>query len=75
LPRPAVIDEVQRVPSLMLAVKQILDNDPRLASFCSRGRPTCLTARVVADALPGRVEYLHLWPLARARDRRPNVIR
>ena len=27
LPRPAVIDEIQRAPSLMLAVKQILDDN------------------------------------------------
>jgi predicted AAA+ superfamily ATPase len=66
LPRPAVIDEVQRVPSLMLAVKQILDNDPAPGQFLLTGSADLLTARVVADALPGRVEYLNLWPLARA---------
>src|ERR1700727_1585896 len=27
LPRPAVIDEIQRAPQLMLAIKQILDHD------------------------------------------------
>jgi len=66
LPRPAVIDEVQRVPSLMLAVKQILDNDPAPGQFLLTGSADLLTARVVADALPGRVEYLNLWPLARS---------
>ena len=66
LPRPAVIDEVQRVPSLMLAVKQILDNDPTPGQFLLTGSADLLTARVVADALPGRVEYVNLWPLARA---------
>jgi hypothetical protein len=66
LPRPAVIDEVQRVPSLTLAVKQILDNDPAPGQFLLTGSADLLTARVVADALPGRVEYLNLWPLARA---------
>src|SRR5271155_300858 len=66
LPRPAVIDEVQRVPILMLAVKQILDNDPAPGQFLLTGSADLLTARVIADALPGRVEYLNLWPLARA---------
>jgi len=61
-----VIDEVQRVPSLMLAVKQILDNDPTPGQFLLTGSADLLTARVVADALPGRVEYVNLWPLARA---------
>jgi predicted AAA+ superfamily ATPase len=66
LPRPAVIDEVQRAPDLMLAVKQILDNDPALGQFLLTGSADLLTARVVADALPGRVEYVNLWPLSRA---------
>ncbi|MGH2852293.1 MAG: ATP-binding protein [Solirubrobacteraceae bacterium] len=66
LPRPAVIDEVQRAPDLMLAVKQILDNDPAPGQFLLTGSVDLLTARVVADALPGRVEYVNLWPLARA---------
>ncbi len=66
LPRPAVIDEVQRVPNLMLAVKQILDSDPAPGQFLLTGSADLLTARVVADALPGRVEYLNLWPLARS---------
>ena len=66
LPRPAVIDEVQRAPSLMLAVKQILDEDPTPGQFLLTGSADLLTARVVADALPGRVEYVNLWPLSRA---------
>jgi hypothetical protein len=66
LPRPAVIDEIQRAPSLMLAVKQILDEDPTPGQFLLTGSADLLTARVVADALPGRVEYVNLWPLSRA---------
>ena len=66
LPRPAVIDEIQRAPSLMLAVKQILDGDPAPGQFLLTGSADLLTARVVADALPGRVEYVNLWPLSRA---------
>jgi uncharacterized protein len=65
LPRPAVIDEVQRAPSLMLAVKQILDEDPTPGQFLLTGSADLLTARVVVDALPGRVEYVNLWPLSR----------
>jgi len=34
LPRPAAIDEVQRAPDLMLAIKQILDNDQAQVSSC-----------------------------------------
>lgn len=66
LPRPAVIDEVQRAPDLMLAIKQILDQDQTPGQFLLTGSADLVTARVVADALPGRVEYVNLWPLARA---------
>jgi predicted AAA+ superfamily ATPase len=66
LPRPAVIDEVQRAPGLMLAIKQILDSDPTPGQFLLTGSADLLTARVLADALPGRVEYVNLWPLSQA---------
>jgi len=66
LPRPAVIDEVQRAPDLMLAVKQILDQDQTPGQFLLTGSTDLVTARVVADALPGRVEYVNLWPLAQS---------
>ena len=67
---PAVIDEVQRAPELMLAIKQILDRDQTPGQFLLTGSADLLTARVVADALPGRVEYVNLWPLSAGRDRR-----
>lgn len=66
LARPAVIDEVQRVPELMLAVKQILDRDHTPGQFLLTGSADLVTARVIADALPGRVEYVNLWPLSQA---------
>jgi predicted AAA+ superfamily ATPase len=66
LARPAVIDEVQRAPELMLAIKQILDRDQTPGQFLLTGSADLLTTRVVADALPGRVEYVNLWPLSGA---------
>lgn len=66
LKRPAAIDEVQRAPELMLAVKQILDRDPAPGQLLLTGSADLITLKVVADALPGRVEYVNLWPLAQA---------
>ncbi len=66
LSRPAVIDEVQRAPDLMLAVKQILDEDRSPGQFLLTGSADLVTSRVIADALPGRVEYVNLWPLSQA---------
>jgi predicted AAA+ superfamily ATPase len=76
LTRPAVIDEIQRAPELMLAVKQILDRDPTPGQFLLTGSADLITAKVVADALPGRVEYVSLWPLSRAEiaGRRTSII-
>lgn len=50
----------------MLAIKQVLDQDQRPGQFLLTGSADLITARVVADALPGRVEYVNLWPLAQA---------
>ena len=50
----------------MLAVKQILDQDPSPGQFLLTGSADLVTARVVADALPGRVEYVNLWPFSQA---------
>lgn len=66
LTRPAVIGEVQRAPDLMLAIKQILDGDQMPGQFLLTGSADLLTTSVIADALPGRVEYVSLWPLSQA---------
>ncbi|HST43407.1 MAG TPA: ATP-binding protein [Conexibacter sp.] len=66
LRRPAIIDEIQRAPNLMLAIKIVVDEDPRPGQFLITGSANLLTQRGVADALPGRAEYLRLWPLAQS---------
>jgi predicted AAA+ superfamily ATPase len=66
LGRPAAIDEVQRVPELMLALKRFVDDDTRSGSFLVTGSANLQTLPRIADALPGRVDYLRLDPLAEA---------
>ncbi len=61
-----VIDEVQRAPDLLLAVKRAVDTDPRHGRFLLTGSANILTLPQIADALPGRVDYLTLWPLSQA---------
>lgn len=61
---PAVIDEVQRAPSLLLAIKRRLDTDQTRGQFLLTGSANILTLPTIADALPGRVDYLHLWPFS-----------
>ncbi len=61
---PAVIDEIQRAPSLLLAIKRRLDEDQTRGQFLLTGSANILTLPTIADALPGRVDYLCLWPLS-----------
>jgi len=63
LGRSTVIDEVQRAPDLLLAVKTRLDRDRRRGQFLLTGSANLRRIPAVADALPGRVDYLTLWPL------------
>jgi predicted AAA+ superfamily ATPase len=60
--RPAVIDEVQRAPELLLAIKARVDRDPRPGQFLLTGSANLRRIPAVSDALPGRVDYLALWP-------------
>lgn len=62
--KPAVIDEIQRAPDLLLAIKQALDASDARGQFLITGSANVLASRAVADALPGRVEYASLWPLS-----------
>ncbi|MGH2863761.1 MAG: ATP-binding protein [Solirubrobacteraceae bacterium] len=61
---PAVFDEIQRVPGLLLAIKQRLDSNQGRGQFLLTGSANILTLPTVADALPGRVEYVNLWPFS-----------
>jgi uncharacterized protein len=61
---PMVIDEVQRVPELLLAIKEAVDTDPRPGRFLLTGSARLLALRGLPDALPGRMETIELWPLS-----------
>lgn len=60
-----VIDEVQRAPDLLLAIKQAVDDDPRPGRFILTGSANLLLMARVSDSLAGRAGYVTLWPLTR----------
>src|SRR3984893_15972053 len=62
----AVIDEVQRAPDLLLAIKQSVDEDPRPGRFLLTGSANLLTIKTVNESLAGRVEVVSLYPLGRS---------
>jgi uncharacterized protein len=60
------IDEIQRAPELMLAIKKTVDEDYRPGRFLLTGSANVLTLPRVADSLAGRMETIPMLPLARA---------
>lgn len=62
----AVIDEIQRAPQLLLAIKKSVDEDRRPGRFLLTGSANLLTLPTVADSLAGRMETLTLLPLSQA---------
>ena len=62
----ATIDEIQRVPELLLAIKREVDEDYRPGRFLLTGSANVMTLPRVADSLAGRIETIRMLPLARA---------
>lgn len=61
------IDEVQREPDLILAIKSVVDRQrPQLrGQFVLTGSANLLMMKRVGDSLAGRAYYLRLWPMTR----------
>lgn len=62
----AVIDEIQRAPQLLLAIKKSVDEDRRPGRFLLIGSANLMTLPTVADSLAGRMETLSLLPLSQS---------
>lgn len=60
----AVIDEIQRAPQLLLAIKKTVDEDRRPGRFLLTGSANLMALPTVADSLAGRMETLTLLPLS-----------
>jgi predicted AAA+ superfamily ATPase len=72
-PGMMVIDEIQRVPDLLLPIKVRVDADPRPGQFLLSGSARVLSLRGLPDALPGRMETIELWPFSQGEiDSRPD---
>ena len=64
LPEHAILDEVQRVPSLFTALKQEIDRRRAPGRFLLTGSSQVLLVPALADSLAGRMEILRLHPLS-----------
>ena len=59
-----ILDEVQRVPTLFLALKSAVDRERRPGRFILTGSANVLLVPKLADSLAGRMEILRLHPLS-----------
>nr|WP_051571447.1 ATP-binding protein [Cryptosporangium arvum] len=59
-----VIDEIQRAPDLLLAIKSAVDEDPRPGRYLLTGSSQLFGMAAAPDALPGRMETIELWPFS-----------
>jgi len=69
----AIIDEVQRAPQLLLALKLVIDQDRRPGRFLLTGSANLMALPQIADSLAGRMALHTLLPLSQSElQGRPN---
>jgi uncharacterized protein len=62
----AIVDEVQRAPDLLRAIKKSVDADRRPGRFLLTGSANVLTLPQISESLAGRMEIITLLPLSRS---------
>jgi len=66
---PVTLDEVQREPGLLAAVKRAIDRERKPGRFLLTGSANLLLMRQVSESLAGRASHLALWPMTRREQR------
>lgn len=61
---PVVIDEVQRAPELLRAIKASVDRVRAPGRFLLTGSANVMLLPRIAESLAGRMEIITLWPLS-----------
>jgi hypothetical protein len=61
---PVVLDEIQKVPALLPAIKLAVDRRRDPGRFLLTGSADVLALPRVSESLAGRIEVLTLWPLS-----------
>jgi uncharacterized protein len=62
----AIIDEIQRAPELMLAIKEAVDRDTTPGRYLLTGSANIMALPTVADSLAGRAAVISLLPFAQS---------
>ena len=67
--QPVTLDEVQRVPDLLYAVKRAIDRKRQPGRFLLTGSANLLLMHRISESLAGRASYLTLWPMTQREQR------
>lgn len=63
-PPPLILDEVQRAPDLLRAIKRAVDRDRKPGCYLLTGSANLMTLRTVSESLAGRVALHTLYPFS-----------
>jgi len=66
LPERTILDEIQRAPALFTSIKASVDQNRKPGRFILTGSANVLLLPQLADSLAGRMEIIHLRPLAQS---------
>lgn len=76
LPQLSILDEIQRAPELFTALKASVDQNRKPGRFILTGSANVLLLPQLSDSLAGRMEIIHLRPLAQVEitQQKPNFL-
>ncbi len=66
LPRPLILDEIQRAPEIFLPIKVDIDNNRHPGRYILTGSANPLMVPKLGDALTGRMALCTMWPLSQS---------
>ena len=69
----AVIDEIQRAPRLILALKRAVDDNPQPGRWLITGSVDLFKTAITPDSLAGRIEVIELLPLSQTESERQDA--
>jgi len=64
LSKPAIIDEAQRLPQLMITIKECVDKKRKNGEFVLTGSASLQGFKDISDSLAGRIGIVELYPLS-----------
>ncbi len=62
--KPVIIDEAQRLPQLMITIKEFIDKDRINGQFILTGSASLQGFKDISDSLAGRIGIVELYPLS-----------